>query len=129
MQSEINELKKRVERLTKESDKWRSMYADTLTKYKDAEIREAFSTLQSLRERHEAEINSVKMRKQVLKAELKNGIINDTVYQRTLTPLNKQIKDLELKVSTKKHEIINKYLSEGIDYATIQTYMSKKNNI
>ena len=129
MQSEINALKKNVERLTTESEKWHSMYVDTFMKYKDAEISEAFSTFQSFREECEAQINSIKMRKRALKAELKKGSINNIVYQRTSMPMNNQIRDLEFKISTKKYELINKHLSEGIDYATIQTYMNKKNNI
>ena len=129
MQSEINELKKKVERLTKESDKWYSMYKDTYMKYKDVEISEAFSTFQSFREECEAQINSIKMRKQALKAELKSGRMDNIAYQRTLTPLNKQIRELEFRVSTQKYELINKYLSEGISYDTIESYMNKKNNI
>ena len=129
MQSEINELKKKVERLTKESDKWYSMYKDTYMKYKDAEISEAFSTFQSFREECEAQINSIKMRKQALKADLKSGRIDNITYQRTLTPLNKQIRELEFRVSTQKYELVNKYLSEGISYDTIESYMNKKNNI
>ncbi len=129
MQSEINELKKKVERLTKESNKWYSMYVDTYMKYKDAEISEAFSAFQSFRENTETQINSIKIRKRALKAELKKGSINNIVYQRTLTPLNKQIRDLEFNVSTKKYELINKYLSEGISYDTIESYMNNKNNI
>lgn len=129
MQSEINELKKKVERLTKESEKWYSMYADTYMKYKDAEISEAFSTFQSFREECEAQINSFKMRKRALKADLKSNRMDNISYQRTLTPLNKQIRELEFRVSTKKNELINKYLSEGISYDTIESYMNKKNNI
>lgn len=129
MQSEINELKKKVERLTKESDKWYSMYKDTYMKYKDAEISEAFSTFQFFREECEAQINSIKMRKQALKADLKSGRIDNITYQRTLTPLNKQIRELEFRVSTQKYELINKYLSEGISYDTIESYINKKNNI
>ena len=129
MQSEINELKKKVERLTKESEKWYSMYADTFMKYKDAEISEAFSEFQTFRENTEAEINSIKIRKRALKAELKSGRMDNIAYQHTLTPLNKQIRELEFRVSTKKYELINKYLSEGISYDTIESYMNKKNNI
>ena len=129
MLSEINELKKKVERLTKESDKWYSMYKDTYMKYKDAEIREAFSTFQSFREECEAQINSINMRKRALKAELKSGRMDNIAYQHTLTPLNKQIRELEFRVSTKKYELINKYISEGISYDTIESYMNKKNNI
>lgn len=129
MLSEINELKKKVERLTKESEKWYSMYKDTYMKYKDAEISEAFSTFQSFRDECEAQINSIKMRKRALKAELKSGRMDNIAYQHTLTPLNKQIRELEFKVSTKKYGLINKYISEGISYDTIESYMNKKNNI
>lgn len=129
MQAEINELKKKVERLTKESDKWYSMYEDTYMKYKDAEISEAFSTFQSFREECEDQINSIKMRKRALKAELKSGRMDNIIYQRTLMPLNKQISKLEFNISNKKHELFNIYLSEGISYYTIEDYMSKKNNI
>ena len=129
MQSEINELKKKVERLTKESEKWYSMYKDTFMKYKDAEISEAFTTFQSFREECEAQINSIKIRKRALKAELKSDRMDNIAYQRTLTPLNKQIRELEFRVSTQKYELINKYLSEGISYDTIESYMNKKNNI
>ena len=128
MQSEINELKKKVERLTKESEKWYSMYADTFMKYKDAEISEAFSEFQTFRENTEAEINSIKIRKRALKAELKSGRMDNITYQRTLTPLNNQIRDLEYRISTKKYELINKHLSEGISYSTVESYMNKKNN-
>ena len=128
MQSEINELKKKVERLTKESDKWYSMYADTFMKYKDAEISEAFSEFQTFRENTEAEINSIKIRKRALKAELKSGRMDNITYQRTLTPLNNQIRDLEYRISTQKYELINKHLSEGISYSTVESYMNKKNN-
>ena len=128
MQSEINELKKKVERLTKESEKWYSMYADTFMKYKDAEISEAFSEFQTFRENTEAEINSIKIRKRALKAELKSGRMDNITYQRTLTPLNNQIKDLEYRISTQKYELINKHLSEGISYTTVESYMNKKNN-
>lgn len=129
MQSEINELKKKVERLTKESDKWYSMYADTYMKYKDAEISEVFSTFQSFREECEAQISSIKMRKRSLKAELKSGSMDNIAYQHTLTPLNKQIRELEFRVNTQKYELVNKYISEGISYDTIESYMNKKNNI
>ena len=129
MLSEIKELKKRIERLTKESDKWHSMYVDTFMKYKDSEISKAFSEFQTFSEKTKAEINSIKVQKRALKAELKSGCIDNITYQRSLMPMNKQIKDLEFRVSTKKYELINKYLSEGISYSTIESYINKKNNI
>lgn len=129
MQSEINELEKENRTTNQRVRKWYSMYADTYMKYKDAEISEAFSTFQSFREECEAQINSIKMSKRALKAELKSGGMDNIAYQHTLTPLNKQIRELEFRVSTKKYELVNKYLSEGISYDTIESYMNKKNNI
>lgn len=70
-------------------------------KYKDAEISEAFTTFQSFREKCEAQINSIKIRKRAMKAELKSGGMDNITYQRTLMPQNKQIRDLEFKISTK----------------------------
>ena len=55
--------------------------------------------------------------------------MDNIAYQHTLTPLNKQIRELEFRVSTQKYELINKYISEGISYDTIESYMNKKNNI
>ena len=55
--------------------------------------------------------------------------MDNITYQRTLTPLNKQTRELEFRVSTQKYELVNKYLSEGISYDTIESYMNKKNNI
>lgn len=129
MQSEIDKLKKRVERLTKESDKWHSMYVDTFMKYKEAEVCEAFSTFQSFREEFEAQINSIRVRKRTLKAELKSGCMDNPTYQRKLTPLKMQIKDLEFEVSKKKHKLFDKYLAVGISYNAIEIYMNKKNEI
>lgn len=42
---------------------------------------------------------------------------------------NKQIKDLVFKVSKKKHELINQFLSKGISYNEMKRYMNKKNEI
>ena len=64
-----------------------------------------------------------------MKAELKSGCMDNLTYQRTLTPLNKQIKDLEFKVCMKKHELINQFLPKGISYNEMERYMNKKNEI
>ena len=88
-----------------------------------------FQLFNPSREECEAQINSIKMRKRALKAELKSGRMDNIIYQRTLMPLNKQISKLEFNISFKKDELFNKYLSEGISYYTIEDYMSKKNNI
>lgn len=128
MQHEIDKLKKRVEQLTEESDKWYNMYTDTFMKYNDARISKAFCEFQSFKEKTEEEIDLIKMQKRDLKAKLKSGSIDNITYQRTLMPLNKRIQDLEFSVSTMKYDLLNKFLSEGISYSTIESYMNKKNN-
>ena len=127
MQSEINQLKKSIEQITAESDKWHSMYADTWLKHNDEEISGAFSEFQSFKEHTEREIDLINKQKRKLKVELKNGHIKNTTYQRTLTPLNKQIDALELKVITRQHELFDQFLSAGISYCMIESYMNKKN--
>lgn len=128
MQHQIDTLKKRVEQLTEDSDKWHTMYADTFMKYNDARISEAFSEFQAFKEKTEKDIDSIKAQKRNLKAELKSGSIDNITYQRTLMPLNKRIQDLEFSVSTRKYDLLNKFLAEGISYSTIESYMNKKNN-
>lgn len=127
MQSEINQLKKSIEQITAESNKWHSMYADTWLKHNDEEISGAFSEFQSFKEHTEREIDLINKQKRKLKVELKSGHIKNTTYQRTLTPLNKQIDALELKVITRQHELFDQFLSAGISYCMIESYMNKKN--
>lgn len=64
-----------------------------------------------------------------MRAELKSGCMDNLTYQRTLTPLKMQIKDLEFEVSKKKHKLFDKYLAVGISYNAIEIYMNKKNEI
>lgn len=128
MQHEIDCLKMRVERLTEESDKWYNMYTDTFMKYNDARISEAFSEFQSFKKKTETEIDLIKSQKRELKVKLKSGNIDNIIYQRTLMPMNKRIEDLEFSVSTRKYDLLNQFLSEGISYSTIESYMNKKNN-
>lgn len=129
MQHEIDKLKKRVEQLTEESDKWHTMYAETFLKYNGARISEAFAEFQFFKGKNETEIDLIKSQKRELKVKLKSGNIDNIIYQRTLMPMNKRIKDLEFSVSTRKHDLLNKFLSEGISYSTIESYMNNKNNI
>lgn len=98
-------------------------------KLNEARISKAFSEFQLFKKNTEKEIDTIKKQKRELKAKLRSGGIDNITYQHTLTPLNKRIKDLELSVSTRKYELINKYLSEGISYSSIESYMNKKNNI
>lgn len=127
MQSEINQLKKSIEQITAESDKWHSMYADTWLKHNEEEISGAFPEFLSFKEHTEREIDLINKQKRKLKVELKNGHIKNTTYQRTLTPLNKQTDALELKVITRQHELFDQFLSAGISYCMIESYMNKKN--
>lgn len=129
MQHEIDTLKKRVECLNEEVSKWYNMYVDAFMKLNEARVSEAFSEFQSFREKTETEIDSIKKQKRKLKAELKSGSIDNLTYQRTLMPLNKRIRDLEFGISTRKYDLLNKFLAEGISYSTIESYMNNKNNI
>lgn len=128
MQHEIDTLKKRVECLNGEVSKWYNMYVDAFMKYNDARISEAFSEFQAFENETKEEIGSIKAQKRNLKAELKSGSMDNITYQRTLMPLNKRIKDLEFGISTRKYDLLNQFLAEGISFSTIESYMNKKNN-
>lgn len=129
MQHEIDQLKKRVEHLNEEVFKWYTFYKDTYMKLNEARISKAFSEFQLFKKNTEKEIDSIKTQKRNLKAELKSGNIDNITYQRTLMPLNKRIQDMEFSVSTRKYDLLNKFLAEGISYSTIESYMNNKNNI
>lgn len=129
MQHEIDKLKKRVEQLTEESSKWYNMYVDAFMKYNEARISKAFSEFQTFKKKSETEIGLIKIQKRNLKAKLKSGNIDNITYQRTLMPLNKRIQNLEFGVSTRKYDLLNQFLKEGISYSTIESYMNNKNNI
>lgn len=104
------------------------MYAEIFMKYNDARISKAFTEFQSFKEKTETEIDLIKSQKRDLKAELKSGSIDNITYQHTLMPLNKRIQDLKFGVSTRKYDLLNQYLAEGISYSTIESYMNNKNN-
>lgn len=129
MQHEIDSLKKRVERLNEEVSKWYNMYVDAFMKLNETRVSEAFAEFQFFKGKTEAEIDLIKSQKRELKAELKSGRMDNITYQRTLMPLNKRIKDLEFGISTRKYDLLNKFLAEGISYSTIESYMINKNNI
>lgn len=98
-------------------------------KLNEARISKAFFEFQLFKKNTEKEIDSIKTQKRNLKAELKSGNIDNITYQRTLMPLNKRIQDMEFSVSTRKYDLLNKFLAEGISYSTIESYMNNKNNI
>ncbi len=128
MQSEINELKKKVERLTAESAKWHSMYVDTWMKHNDAMVREIYDEYQSLQASVDAEIEQLAKQKRELKAKLKSGCIDNITYQRTLSPLKKRIFDLRNKIGSKNYDVFHRFHDDCIDYYMIEKYIQDKKN-
>lgn len=129
-QSEIKELKQHVERLTKESAKWRSMYVDTWMKCNDAVVSEIYDKYQALQATVDAEIEKLSKQKQELKAKLKRGDIDNITYQRTLHPLKKRIFDLRNEIGCKNYDVFDRFHKERIDYYMIEKYIQdKKKNI
>ena len=128
MQSEINELKKQVERLTEDSARWHSMYVNTWMKHNDAMVREIYDEYQSLQASVDVEIEQLAKQKRELKAKLKSGDIDNITYQRTLSPLKKRIFDLQMKVRRKEFEVSDKFHDDCIDYYSMEKYIQDKKN-
>ena len=126
MQHEIDSLNERVKRLSEESSKWYKMYYETLMKYNDARVSEAYTELEALRARVETEIDLIREQKRELKAELKNGRLDNITYQKKLMPLNKQIRALEMEVSACQYDLHKRFLDDGISYDMIESYMRNK---
>lgn len=128
MQSEINELKKQVERLTEDSSRWHSMYVNTWMKHNDAMVREIYDEYQSLQASVDAEIEQLAKQKRELKAKLKSGCIDNITYQRTLSPLKKRIFDLRNKIGSKNYDVFHRFYDDCIDYYMIEKYIQDKKN-
>ena len=128
MQHEIDSLNERVKRLSEESSKWYKMYHETLMKYNDARVSEAYAELEALRARAETGIDLIRKQKRELKAELKSGRLDNITYQKKLIPLNKQIREWEMEVGACEFDLHKRFYDDGISYPMIESYMQNKKN-
>lgn len=125
MQHEIDSLNKRVKRLDKEYSALYNKYQDTLVKYNEARLRKACEEYKAFKVNADCEKDYLKEQKRDLKSELKSGRLDNIAYQRKLMPMNKRIKELDLKLSTMLFDMYNKFADDGISMTTIQNLINE----
>lgn len=129
MQHEIDRLGRRVERLTKESSQWHEKYLFALISSKEDKVKEFLAEYDKLETRASQEIERLKMKKKELRTQLKRGQIDNVSFQRSFTPMNRRIKDLEFELrrfeNNKLHEIFPTW---EINSLTIERYFREKDN-
>ena len=126
MQHEIDRLSKRVERLTKESSHWHEKYLFALISSKEEKVREFLAEYDKLETRVSQEIEHLKTQKKELKTHLKRGQIDNVSFQRSFTPMNKRIKDLEFELY--RFENDRRRFRREINSITIERYFAQKDN-
>jgi phage shock protein A len=108
MQHEIDRLnrclERSLERLTEESSHWREKYLFALISFKEDEARAFLAEDGKLETKVSQEIEHLKMQKKALKAQLKRGQIDNVSYQRSITPINKRIEELEFQLCRFRHD-------------------------
>ena len=72
------------------------------------------------------EIEGLKVMKKELKANLKNGIIDNKAYQQKLMPINKRIFQLESQLADfKRNKVKEMFPDEDISFNMIEEYIHK----
>ena len=127
MQHEIDRLSKCVERLTKESSHWHEKYLFALISPKEEKVREFLAEYGKLETRVSQEIEHLKMQKKELKTQLKRGQIDNVSYQRSITPMNKRIEELENQLCRFKNDKLDEiFQTWEINFGTIERYFREK---
>ena len=127
MQHEIDRLSKRVERLTQESSHWHEKYLFALISPKEEKVREFLAEYGKLETRVSQEIEHLKMQKKELKTQLKRGQIDNVSYQRSITPMNKRIEELENQLCRFKNDKLDDiFQTWEINFGTIERYFREK---
>ncbi len=131
MQHEIDRLNRcleqSLERLTKESSHWREKYLFALISLKEDEARAFLAENDELETRAIQETEHLKMQKKALKAQLKQGEIDNVSYQRSITPMNKRIEELKFQLFRFRRDKLNEiFQSNEVDSGTIERYFREK---
>ena len=127
MQHEIDRLNRCIERLTEESSRWHEKYLFALISFKEDEARAFLAEDGKLETKVSQEIEHLKMQKKALKAQLKRGQIDNVSYQRSITPMNKRIEELEFQLFRFRRDKLNEmFHTNEIYLGTIKRYFREK---
>lgn len=128
MKHEIDVLNRQITSIQEECNKWQSKYTDLLGHYNEEKIRQLYAEYETLATNVGKEIDSLKEQKRNLKASLRKGSFDNLSYQRQLTPLNKRIQDLMIRIGLFKINKVRETFpdNEDITFSMIETFVHNK---
>ena len=128
MKHEIDVLNRQITSIQKECDRWQSKYTDLLAHYNEEKMRQLYAEYETLAANVDKEIDSLKEQKRNLKANFRKGTFDNISYQRQLTPLNKRIQDLMIKIGLFKINKVRETFpdNEDITFSMIETFVHNK---
>ena len=130
MKHEIDVLNRQIASIKEECDRWQSKYIDLLAHYNEEKMRQLYAEYETLAANVGKEIDSLKEQKRNLKANLRKGCFDNISYQRQLTPLNKRIQDLMIRIGLFKINKVRETFpdNEDITFNMIETFVHNKKN-
>ena len=130
MKHEIDVLNRQITSIQEECNKWQSKYTDLLAHYNEEKIRQLYAEYETLATNVDKEIDSLKEQKRNLKASLRKGSFDNISYQRQLTPLNKRIQDLMIRIGLFKINKVSETFpdNEDITFSMIETFVRNTKN-
>ena len=130
MKHEIDVLNRQIASIKEECDRWQSKYIDLLAHYNEEKMRQLYAEYETLAANVDKEIDSLKEQKRNLKANLRKGCFDNISYQRQLTPLNKRIQDLMIRIGLFKINKVRETFpdNEDITFNMIETFVHNKKN-
>ena len=117
-----------IANIQEECDKWQSKYTDLLAHYNEEKMRQLYADYEKLASNVGKEIDSLKEQKRNLKASLRKGSFDNISYQRQLSPLNKRIQDLMIRIGLYKINKVRETFpdNEDITFNMIETFVHNK---
>ena len=130
MKHEIDVLNRQITSIQEECNKWQSKYTDLLAHYNEEKMRQLYAEYETLATNVDKEIDSLKEQKRNLKASLRKGSFDNISYQRQLTPLNKRIQDLMIRIGLFKINKVREAFpdNEDITFSLIETFVRNTKN-
>lgn len=128
MKHEIDVLNRQITSIQEECNKWRRKYTDLLTHYNGEKMRQLYADYEKLESNVGKEIDGLKEKKRNLKASLRKGSFDNISYQRQLSPLNKRIQDLMIRIGLFKINKVRETFpdNEDITFSMIETFVHNK---
>ena len=123
LKHEVMALTKEVDSMKKACDYWRNRYQEIVIRYQGKRMLDFYAEYKVLEEEVNCEKEQLKEQKKVLKAQLKNGQLDSKSYQQRLSPMNKRMNALDMKLSVFRNGRVNEVFPEGdVSFSMIEEY-------